>query len=127
MSYSSIRAAVSAHLILTAITVAAVGCAKPIPESEVPYEVVGRYAIYTPDPSLQALHRTRTGQAGVAATTVVSFCVASDGTAKNVVVAKSSRDREFDAICRDTVATWQFEPFGGDVEPCSRITFKVTF
>jgi protein TonB len=92
--------------------------------------VVQGRATVSPDPSREALAATRAGAAGRGGTTVVAFCVGTDGKVDSTQTKRSAGDADVDRICRDTIRRWRFTPYevGGRAKRmCSEYTFVIEF
>lgn len=97
-----------------------------------PLSVLRARAIYTPDPPVAALAKTKTGLGSRAPGRVkVEFCVGTDGRVRSSkVVQRFGSDPEVDRICLSAVKKWRFKPAqvdGRAKTTCSDVTFDIRF
>lgn len=105
----------------------------PTPTSDaakVPLSVVEGRARFSPDPPREELLATRAGQLQRGGTTVVEFCVGTDGKVERVSTKRSAGDGDVDRICRETLKRWRFSPLqvqGRATRMCSEMSFVIAF
>ncbi|HWB82172.1 MAG TPA: TonB family protein [Nannocystaceae bacterium] len=96
----------------------------------VPISHVRERLRFSPDPSRAELLRTAAGQRGEGGTSIVSFCIDTDGRVADVRTKRSHGDREVDRICRDALSRWRFSPMqvrGKAHRTCSEMSFTIAF
>lgn len=96
----------------------------------VPLSHVRERLRFSPDPSRADLLRTPAGQRGEGGTSVVSFCVDTDGRVDDVRTKRSHGDREIDRICREALSRWRFSAMqvrGKAHRTCSEMSFAIAF
>ncbi|MBC8071337.1 MAG: energy transducer TonB [Deltaproteobacteria bacterium] len=98
--------------------------------AKVPLSVVRERLRFSPDPSRAELLRTPAGARGQGGTSVVEFCIDTDGRVDDVRTRRSAGDREIDRICREALSRWRFQPLavrGKATRTCSEMSFVVAF
>lgn len=98
--------------------------------AKVPLSVVEGRVRFSPDPPREALLATRAGQLQRGGTSVVEFCVGTDGKVERVTTKRSAGDGDVDRICRDTLKRWRFSPLqvqGRATRMCSEMSFVIAF
>jgi protein TonB len=101
-----------------------------IDTTKVPLSVAEGRVRFSPDPPREALLATRAGQLQRGGTSVVEFCVGTDGKVERVSTKRSAGDGDVDRICRDTVKRWRFSPLqvqGRAIRMCSEMSFVIAF
>jgi protein TonB len=88
--------------------------------------------LFAPNPPQAELARTRTGMTSRRnGTVLVEFCIGTRGTVDSAKVSKRfPGDSAVDAIVRNTVKRWRFQPWviGGKPRPtCSSVSFQIHF
>jgi hypothetical protein len=94
------------------------------------WDEVESFAIYTPNPDMQALQQTKAVRDDmVEGRSTVQFCVEPDGNTSDVqTIEPFPDDPLIDQIFRDTVATWRFKPLpvtGLPGKVCTRREFTL--
>jgi TonB family protein len=98
--------------------------------AKVPLSVVRERLRFSPDPSRAELLHTQAGARGQGGTSVVEFCIDTDGHVEDVRTRRSAGDREVDRICREALSRWRFTPLavrGKATRTCSEMSFVVAF
>lgn len=96
----------------------------------VPISHVRERLRFSPDPSRADLLRTNAGQRGEGGTSIVSFCIDTDGRVSDVRTKRSHGDREVDRICREALSRWRFSAMqvrGKAHRTCSEMSFTIAF
>jgi len=102
----------------------------PSDTAKVPLDVARGRLRYSPDPPREALLATRAGSLRRGGTSVVEFCVGTDGKVDRVTTKRSAGDGDVDRICRDTLRRWRFSPLevqGRATRMCSEFAFVIAF
>ena len=76
------------------------------------------------------LLRTLAGQRNQGGTSVVEFCIDTDGHVEDVRTKRSHGDREVDRVCREALSRWRFSPMavrGKAQRTCSEMSFVIAF
>jgi len=115
-----------------------IGTAKPVPPTlppptespRVPLDVAQGRVIFSPDPPRDQLLATRAGTIHRGGTSVVEFCVGTNGRVDKATTKRSAGDGDVDRICRDTIKRWRFRALEVQNRPtrmCSEMTFVISF
>ena len=97
-----------------------------------PLSVLKARSLYTPDPTVAALAKTKTGLGSRSPGRVkVEFCVGTNGRVSRAkVTQRFGSDPEVDRICKAAVQKWRFRPARVDGKArttCSDVTFDIRF
>ena len=116
-----------------------IGTPKPLPlrpqppaieSAKVPLDVARGRATVSPNPPQAELLATRAGSMRRGGTSVVEYCVGTDGKVDKVSTKRSAGDGDVDRICRETMRRWSFTPLSVDNRPtrmCSEVAFVISF